>query len=323
MRVGITGATGFIGQRIVAALRERGDEVLAFSRNAARAQKALGVEAVAAELETPGPWQARIAACDAVVHLAGESIAAHRWNARVKQIIRDSRVEGTRVLVEGLAAASQRPRVLVSASGSDYYPFAEGPGDFADDEVTEKDPPGDSFLASVCRNWEAEAVAAEALGVRVVRMRTGLVLGPGGGLEKMTGPFRFFVGGPIGSGRQWVPWIHLDDVVAAYLAAVDDARYTGPINMVAGSARSKELASAIGAALHRPSVVPVPAFAVKIAAGELAEYLLRGRNVVPARLRELGFVFKYPDLTAAVAAALRPDRDRTSAPAGSGSAATP
>jgi uncharacterized protein (TIGR01777 family) len=323
MRVGITGATGFLGQRIVAALRERGDEVLAFSRNAPRAQQALGVEAVAAELETPGPWQATLAACDAIVHLAGESIAGHRWNARVKQIIRDSRVEGTRVVVEGLAASSRRPRVLVSASGADYYAFAEGPGDFADDEVTERDPVGDSFLSSVCRNWELEAAAAEKLGVRVVRMRTGLVLGPGGALEKMTGPFRFFVGGPVGSGKQWVSWIHVDDVVAAYLAAVDDARYTGPINLVAGSARSKELASALGAALHRPSIVPVPAFALKIAAGELAEYLLKGRNVVPARLRELGFVFKYPDLRPAVEAAVRPDRGRTSAPAGSGSSATP
>jgi len=305
MRVAVTGATGFVGRAIVAALKARGDVVLAVSRDAARAEGQLGVEAITAELESPGPWQATIAACDAVIHLAGEPLDAHRWNARVKQLVRDSRVETTRVLVDGLAAATRRPSVLVTASGTDYYPFAEGPGEFADDEVTEKDPPGDSFLASVCRNWEAEAAIAEALGLRVVRMRTGLVLGPGGALARMRGPFRFFLGGPIGSGTQWVSWIHRDDVVAGYLAALDDARYTGPINLVTASSRARDVAAALGAALHRPSIVPVPGFAVRLAAGELADYLLGGRNVIPARLRALGFTWRHPDLAGAVRAALQ------------------
>ena len=324
MRVVVTGATGFLGRPIVRALVERGDQVIALSRAPARAGLGAGVEVVAAELEEPGPWQDALAGAGAIVHLAGEPIAGRRWNARVKQIIRDSRVEATRVLVEGVRAlpAERRPAALVSASGVDYYPFAEGPGGFDDDDVTERDPPGDGFLSRLCRDWEAEAALAEELGVRVVRMRTGLVVGPGGALAKMTGPFRFFVGGPVGSGRQWVSWIHLDDVVAAYLAAIDDARWRGPINLVAPEpARNKDLSNAIAAALRRPSVIGAPAFAVRLAVGELAESILHGRKAVPAALTALGFSFRHPALRDAVAATLAPGR--TSAPAGSGSAATP
>lgn len=299
MRVVVTGATGFVGEPIVRALQARGDAVVVLSRDAARAAAQLGaVDAVTAELETPGPWQEALAGADAVIHLAGEPLAARRWDARVKQVIHDSRVEGTRVLVEGIAAlpAARRPKVLVAASGADYYGFAEGPSGFDDDEVTERDPPGDHFLGRVCRNWEAEARRAEDAGVRVVCMRTGLVLGPGGALARMKGPFRFFAGGPIGSGKQWMSWIDRDDAVRAYLAAIDDPRWSGPVNLVAGSVRAKDFARALGAAMGRPSLVPVPAFAVKLAAGEIAEYLLHGRNVVPAALRGYGFTFTKPDL---------------------------
>lgn len=316
MRVLVTGATGFVGRPLVAALQARGDSVVVITRDGSRAGPLGNVEVIAAELETPGAWQSEIAGCDAVVHLAGEPIGARRWNAQVKQAIRDSRVEGTRVLVEGIAQlpAERRPKVLVSASGVDFYAFATGPGEFADDEVTEKDPVGDHFLSSVCRNWEEEAARAADTGARVVAMRTGLVLGDGGALAKMTGPFKWFVGGPIGSGRQWVSWIHRDDVVAAYLAALDDARYQGPINLVAGSVTAKELARALGAALGRPSWLPVPGFALRAAVGELSEYLLNGRNVVPAKLRALGFRFAHPELEAALATSQA--RDRTSARAG-------
>jgi uncharacterized protein (TIGR01777 family) len=307
-------------------LRERGDAVVALTRDPARAgDLGAGVTLIAADLETPGPWQAALGGCDAVIHLAGESIGGRRWTSRVKQVIRDSRVEGTRGLVEALAGlpAEERPRVLVSASGADYYPFASGPSGFDDDDVTERDPPGDSFLSRLCRDWEAEAMAAEALGLRVVRMRTGLVFGPGGALAKMAGPFKFFAGGAIGSGKQWVSWIHRDDVVAAYLAAIDDPRWRGPINLVAPEAvRQKELARALGAVLHRPSLVPTPAFAVRLAIGsEFAEYLLEGRKVVPAALEALGFRFRHPALRGALEATLAPDR--TSGRAGSSSAATP
>lgn len=304
MKVVVTGATGFIGTPLVAALRARGDAVTVLSRDAERARTTLGADltAVTADLETAGPWAQALAGAHAVVHLAGASIAGRRWDARVKQVLRDSRVESTRALVEALAALppGERPRALICASGTDYYPFAEDPR-FDDDEVTERDPPGDSFLARMCRDWEKEALAATAHGVRVACMRTGIVLGAGGALDRMTTPFKLFVGGRLGSGRQWMPWIHRDDVVRAYVTAVDDDRYTGPINLVTDSVRNAAFARALGRALHRPSWLPVPAFAIKAAIGELAEYVLKGRRVVPARLRELGFTWTRPTLDEALA----------------------
>lgn len=303
MKIGVTGATGFVGTLLVERLRARGDDVVVFSRNAAKAKEALGVDkAIEADLQNAGPWTLALAGLDAVVHLAGESIAAKRWSAQQKQRLRDSRVESTRTIVEAIAAlpAEQRPRALIAASGTDYYPFAPDTA-FDDDEVTEGDAPGDSFLARLCRDWEKEASAAAALGVRVVQMRTGLVLGPGGALAKMQTPFKLFVGGPIGSGRQWVPWIHLVDAARAYEAAVTDEQYTGPINLVTGSVRNAELAAAIGKALGRPSWMPVPGFALKLAVGEMADYLLQGRRVVPARLRALGFTWQQPTLAGSLA----------------------
>jgi len=304
MKIVVTGATGFIGQALVPALRARGHDIVVLSRNATRAQQALGdVTAVTAELEVPGAWTAVLAGAGAVIHLAGESVGGKRWDARQKQLIRDSRIESTRVITEAIGAlpAADRPGVLLSASGTDYYPFALDKDDFDDDEVTEADPPGDSFLARVCRDWEKEALAAEALGVRVVLMRTGIVLGPGGALDKMTTPFKLFVGGKLGSGRQWMPWIHRDDVVAAYVAAVTDERYRGPINLVRGSVRNAEFARALGHALGRPSWLPVPGFAIKAAAGEFAEYVLKGRRVVPSKLEALGFPWTRGELGDALA----------------------
>jgi hypothetical protein len=305
MKIVVTGATGFLGTALVGALHARGDAIVVLSRDAerARARAALGeVTAVTADLQRPGPWTDALAGADALVHLAGEPIAAARWDARQKQRIRDSRVESTRTLVEAIAAmpAPARPGALISASGADYYPFAPDT-EFDDDEVTEGDPPGDSFLGRLCRDWEAEAAAASASGVRVVRMRTGVVLGPGGALAKLTTPFKLFVGGRIGSGRQWVPWIHRDDAVRAYVAALTDERYVGPINLVTASVRNAELARALGKALGRPSWLPVPGFALRAAVGEFADYLLHGRRVVPRRLRELGFTWTHATLDDALA----------------------
>jgi uncharacterized protein (TIGR01777 family) len=302
MKVLITGGTGFVGTALVAALRARADALVLVSRDAQRARALGDVAAVEADLQTPGPWTTALAGADAVIHLAGEPIAARRWSAQHKQRLRDSRVETTRVLVDAIAAAQEadRPRTLITASGSDYYPFAPD-NEFDDDEVTERDPPGDSFLARLCRDWEAEAQAAERLGVRVVCMRTAMVLGPGGALAKLTTPFKLFVGGRIGNGRQWVPWIHRDDAVRAYLTALDDDRYAGPINLVTGSVRNAELSRALGKVLHRPSWLPVPGFALHAAVGEFADYLLHGRRMVPARLRELGFSWTRPVLETALA----------------------
>lgn len=302
IKVVVTGATGFVGSALVRALLARGDAVTVLSRDGERAKQQLGdVRGVSADLETAGPWTAELADAAAIVHLAGESIAGKRWDARQKQALRDSRVETTRAIVEGIVAlpADHRPRALISASGADYYPFAED-ASFDDDEVTERDPPGDSFLARLCRDWEAEALAAVPHGVRVVCMRTGIVLGPGGALGKMTTPFKLFVGGRIGSGKQWMPWIHRDDAVRAYLAAIDDPRYAGPVNLVTDSIRNAAFSRALGKAMGRPSWLPVPAFAIKAAVGELSEYLLKGRRVVPAKLRELGFAFERPTIEQAL-----------------------
>lgn len=320
MKVVITGATGFIGRALVSKLLERGDDVIALVRGGRPVVAVTRVEDVGtlgkldiveADIESLGPWCEKLAGVDATIHLAGAPVAGKRWDARVKQEIRDSRVETTRTLVEAIAKLDRRPRALVVASGADYYPFALDNTEFDDDEVTETDAPGDTFLARLCRDWEREAQAAEKLGVRVVNMRTALVLGrtelnkPGGALREMQRPFQFFVGGRIGSGRQWMSWIHLDDVVAAYIAAASDERYRGPINLVTASTRNYDFTKALGHALHKPSLIPVPAFAIKaVVGGEFAESLLHGRRVMPKKLRELGFEFKYPTLDRALAAAV-------------------
>jgi uncharacterized protein len=301
MKIAVTGATGFVGVPLVKALQAAGHDVVALVRNKARASEKLpGAECVEAQLEDPGPWCEVLGRVDAIAHLAGESIGGKRWDARQKQLIRDSRVESTRTIVEAIGKidASKRPRALVCASGADYYPFAVGVGDFDDDPVTEADPPADTFLGRLCRDWEKEARAASAHGVRVVSMRTGLVFGPhGGALDRMSLPFKMFAGGRIGGGRQFVTWISLDDAVAGYIAALTDERYQGPINLVTASTRNAELARTMGQVMHRPSLIPVPSFAVKLAIGaELAESVLNGRNVVAAKLRELGFTWKHPTL---------------------------
>ena len=288
----MTGATGFVGRPLVAHLRARGDDVTVLTRDPARSPA--GAKAVRADLETPGPWQDTLDGADAVIHLAGEPIANKRWDARQKQILRDSRIETTRTLVEAIARAERRPRVLVSASGVDYYPYASGMLD--DDDVTERDPPGETFLARMCRDWEAEARAAESLGVRVACMRMGLVLGPGGGvLARMKGPV-----GKLGNGRQWMSWISLADAHVAYATAIADERYSGPINLVTDSIRNADFAQALG----KWRRVGAPGFALRLVLGELSEPLLHGRRVVPARLRELGFTWQHPTLADALAYAL-------------------
>jgi uncharacterized protein (TIGR01777 family) len=306
VKVVVTGATGFMGPALVAALRARSHEVTILARNAERAKAALGdgVTIVVADLEARGAWCDSLAGAGAIIHLAGEPVAGKRWTARQKQIIRDSRVEATRTLVEAIAALepSDRPHVLLSASGTDYYPYPEDAG-FDDDEVTESAAPSESFLGRVCRDWEREAMAAGKLGVRVACMRTGIVLGHGGPLAKMTTPFKLFVGGKLGDGKQWLSWIHLDDAIAAYVAALDDDRYAGAFNLVTDSTRNREFSKALGKALGRASWAPVPSFVIKLALGEFAEVVLNGRRVVAKRLTELGFRWKHPELDEALRSA--------------------
>lgn len=299
MNVTITGASGLIGTRLVAALRARGDEVTVMSRNAARASGALGVPAIAWDpLTGPAPAEA-LAGRDAVIHLAGEPVA-QRWNAKVKAAILASRETGTRNLVAGLSAADPRPGTLVSSSAVGFY------GKHGDELVDERQPAGGDFLAGVCEAWEREARAATDLGMRVVLLRTGVVLDPdGGALKTMLTPFRAGVGGPVAGGAQYMPWIHVDDVVGMYLAALDDPSWSGPVNATAPQpVTNREFSKALGRALHRPAVAPVPAFALRMLYGDMAEIVTEGQRAVPARAQELGYDFRHPDLDAALAAAL-------------------
>lgn len=300
MRVTVSGATGRIGAPLVAALKARGDEVTVLSRDPQRAAKALGVDAVAWNLQgEPAPAEA-LAGRDAVVHLAGEDVG-QRWTSDAKRAIRDSREIGTRNLVAGLAAAQPRPPLLVSASASGFY------GAHGDELVDESSPPGRDWLADVCVRWEREADAAASHGVRVVKLRTGVVLdAEGGALAKMLPPFKAGIGGPIGGGDQYMPWIHRDDLIGLYLAAVASSDFSGPVN---GSApepvTNKHFSKALGSALHRPAVAPVPGFTIKMMYGEMSQIVLTGVRMVPARVPELGYEFAHPDLGEALRDTLR------------------
>jgi uncharacterized protein (TIGR01777 family) len=299
MRVTITGATGRVGTALVHALRARADEVVVLSRDPARAEAALGVRAFAWQPESePAPVEA-LAGSEGVIHLAGEDIA-QRWSDDVKRRLRDSRELGTRNLVAGLKASEPRPSVLVSASAVGYY------GPRGDEPVTEEATAGSDFLAQICAIWEREAQAAEQLGVRVVRVRSGIVLDAhGGALAKMLPFFKLGVGGPVAGGRQRLAWIHLDDIVALYLAALDRADWSGAVNGTAPApATNKEFSHALGRALHRPAFAPVPGLAVKALYGRMAEIVTTGVRAVPARPLALGFTFAHPELDEALASAL-------------------
>jgi len=299
MNVTLTGATGLIGQCLVTALKDRGDQVTVLSRNADRATDRLGVPAVAWDaLAGPAPAGA-LDGRDAVIHLAGEPVA-QRWTDERKQAILESRETGTRNLVAGISAAQPRPATLIASSAVGYY------GKHADERVEESCPAGQDFLADVCTRWEAESQNAEGLGVRVVLIRTGVVLDrSGGALKTMLPPFKAGVGGPVAGGRQYMPWIHLDDIVGLYLAALDDASWSGPYN---GSApepvTNKTFAKALGKALGRPSFAPVPAFAIELLYGQMAEIVTEGQRAVPTRALAEGYAFQHPDLDEALASAL-------------------
>jgi uncharacterized protein len=301
-RVAVTGATGLIGPSVVAALRERGCEVTVLSRDPERARARLdGVEAVAWDAEREPAPAAALQGRDAVVHLAGEPIA-QRWSGRVKRALRDSRVLGTRNLLSGLAELAGRPRTLVSSSAVGYY------GSRGEEPLDEDAPPGRDFLAQICVEWEAEAARAERLGLRAVQLRTGVVLDArGGALQKMLPPFRLGVGGPVAGGRQFVSWVHRDDVAGLALAALDDERFSGPVNATAPEpVTNAELSRELGRALHRPALLPVPGAALRLLYGEMAQIVTGGARVVPAKALVLGHEFRYPRLGEALRAALKP-----------------
>ncbi|MBU6336587.1 MAG: TIGR01777 family oxidoreductase [Acidobacteria bacterium] len=299
MKVTVTGATGLIGTALVGALKARGDEVTVLSRDPARAERQLGVEAQAWDpLTGPAPASA-LSGRDGVVHLAGEPVA-QRWTADVKRAIRASRDLGTANLVAGIAASEPRPSVLVSSSAVGYY------GKHGDEIIDESTPAGADFLAEVCVEWERRARAAEELGLRVVIVRTGVVLdADGGALKTMLPPFKAGVGGPVAGGRQYMPWIHVDDIVGIYLSALDEVSWSGPVNGTAPDpVTNAEFSKALGRALKRPAIFPVPAIAIRTLYGEMSEIVTEGQRAVPARTLELGYRFSQPDLDAALASAL-------------------
>jgi uncharacterized protein (TIGR01777 family) len=301
MHVTLTGATGLIGTKLVRALRDHGDTVTILSRSPEKAQAQLGVEAIGWDpLAGPAPAEA-LRGRDAVIHLAGEPVA-QRWSDDVKRRIRDSREAGTRNLVAGLRAAGpDAPKVLVCASAVGYY------GRHGDERVPETAPPGDDFLAGVCAAWEREADAAETLGVRVVKIRTGVGLDANGGaLKTMLPPFKLGVGGPVAGGDQYLPWIHADDLVALYTHALTEPSWSGAYNGAAPEpVTNKAFSKALGRALHRPAFAPVPAFAIRLLYGDMAEIVTEGQRAVPEHALADGFTYKYADLDAALADALR------------------
>lgn len=300
-KVTVTGATGMIGRSVVDELVARGDEVTVLSRDAEKASEAFGGRVHALDWSEPKaqpPPTEALAGQDGVIHLLGEPVA-QRWSDAAKREIRDSRVLSTRNLVAGLKDTDARPAVLVSQSAGGWY------GPRGDEKVDESEPAADDFLARVCTEWEAEARKAEELGMRVATTRTGVVLSQSGGaLEKMLPPFKAGVGGPVAGGGQYVPWIHTDDVAGALVFALDTPEAWGPINLSAPEpVTNKELSKALGRVLKRPAVAPVPAFAVRLLYGEMAQIVTTGVRMVPARLQELGYEFRRPELEPALRAA--------------------
>lgn len=303
MKIVIAGGSGMIGTALCRALVAAGHEVVILTRDArAAAHTESGARSVEWQPPSVGEWAHEIVGADAVINLAGASIGRWPWTPRRKTLLRESRLAATRALVDALAAAptDARPPVLLSASGTDVY---EGRDETPADEET---PPGDSFLARLCLDWEAEARKAEALGVRVALLRTSSVIAPGAAFVRLVSlPFRLFVGGRLGSGRQWVSWVDLADVVGLYRLALESPEIRGPLNAAAPDSRQQaDWARSLGAALHRPSWLPAPAWALRLVLGGQASLALGSRRVWPAKALAAGYVYQRPILEDAFALAL-------------------
>jgi uncharacterized protein len=301
MKVAITGATGFVGSLLVKRLHAKEHQIVVLTRNTTFAQKVFpseafpNVEIVAYTPNTSGSWQGVIASCDGVVNLAGEPIGEGRWTPERKQEILNSRKLGTQKIVEAIANANPKPTVLINASAIGYYGTSET------ETFDETSISGNDFLAQVCQAWEAEARKVKDAGVRLVILRFGVVLGNGGALGKMIPPFKLFAGGPIGSGRQWFSWIHVDDVVSLIMQALTKPEIEGVYNATAPNpVRMADLSQTLGQVMNRPSWLPVPAFAIEALLGDGAIVVLEGQQVLPKRTVETGFEYKYPNLQSAL-----------------------
>lgn len=299
MRIAITGGSGFIGRRLVARLLEQGDQVLVLTRRLEQARRILGespnLKLLPYDPYQPQAWAAALEGYEGIVNLAGEPLASSRWTETKKKEIRRSRVETTQALVQALASLNQKPQVMISSSAVGYY--GSHP---AGEPLTETDPPAQDFLAEVCQAWEAAARSAEELGIRLAIVRTGIVLGPdGGALGQMLAPFQFFIGGTIGSGKQWLSWIHREDWVSLVCflleqgSGVFNATATNPVQM-------EEFCRTLGQVLGRPSWLPVPELALELLLGEAAQVVLTGQKVIPQAALQMGFTFQYPQLKEAL-----------------------
>jgi len=302
MHVVLAGGTGFIGTRLCQSLAHHGHRITLLTRDVGRSGPAFppGTTTVHWDARGQGEWTRFIDEADGVINLAGPSIADGRWTPQRKALLLSARIEATHALVEAIRVASQRPRVLVNASAVGYY------GDCGDEVITESHAPGHDFPARLCTAWEAAAMEAETLGVRVVRARIGIVLGAdGGALQKFLLPFRLFVGGPLGHGKQWFPWIHRDDAVAILRISLERDDLQGPVNLAAPeSVTMRRFASTLGSVLHRPALFPVPRLALRVALGEVADSLLVSQRIEPVVVRRHGYVFQYPTVMSALQAAL-------------------
>jgi len=296
MKVIVTGASGLLGSALVPVLRQAGHEVVTLVRRSPTSPHEARWDPAAGTLDVDA-----LAGADAAVHLAGAGIGDKRWSAEYRQLIRESRVAGTTLLARTLADLQPRPRVLLSASGVGYY------GDTGENAVDETGPPGTGFLPEVCAEWEAATTPAAEAGIRVCRMRSGIVLSrSGGALRRQLLPYRLGLGGPLGSGRQWMSWIEVTDEIAAMVFLLTAASLTGPVNLTAPApVRQRDFAKSLGRALSRPAVLPAPRLGLRLLLGGITDDLLGSQRVIPRRLLDAGFTFRSPDLPAALAAALR------------------
>jgi hypothetical protein len=294
MKIFMTGGTGFVGRTLSRRLTDIGHTITILTRSKSKVTDTELVRFVEGDPKTPGDWQRAVPGHDAVVNLAGTSVFA-KWTPEYKQSLRDSRILTTRHIVEALPEDASAV-TLISTSGLGYFGFTGA------EKLAEDAPPGDDFLARLAQDWEAEAKKAETKGARVVMARFGVVFGRGGGaLEQMTLPFKFFMGGPVGSGRQWVSWIHMEDLCNAIVFCLDNTEIHGPVNFSAPEpVTNKELSQTIGKVLSRPSFIPAPAFMIKLVLGEFGSVILEGQRAIPKALLDHGFEFTYPDVESAL-----------------------
>jgi uncharacterized protein (TIGR01777 family) len=296
MKILITGGTGFVGAQLTSRFIQDGNEVTILTRSKKGPEKGpAGVSYLQGDPTQKGSWQEAIKNHDAIINLAGASIFS-RWTEEHKKAIRESRVSTTQNIVEGIPSRPQKKMTLFSTSAVGYYGFC------GDEELIEDSPPGDDFLARIAVEWEGEALKAKEKGARVVITRFGIVLGEkGGALSQMIPLFKKYIGGPIGSGRQWFSWVHIRDLAEAFVFLMKHPEISGPVNVCSPNpVRNKDLAKALGRALHKPSFIPAPGFMVKLVLGEFGSIILEGQRVIPRRLLDHGFIFQYPDIDKAL-----------------------